>query len=768
MATQTRTVRIVVDTKGARDAREQAKAIGEINKAVKDTADAFGALRTITQGLAGATIFGFGIRELATMADTMTLLNSRIQVFVGSVEKTKVVMSELSNIATETKSSISDVAEVFSRIITATARLNISTESQLGLAKVLQQSFRLSGSTAAEATASTIQFAQALSFGQLRGQELRSVLSQNSVLATVFSKAIEGSGKDIYKFAEAGGFTTKFVLKVLAQNFDEIEKKANTLSQTFAQTLTLAMNKFILKVDEINTKFDLNGKFAKGMDLAIEKSDALLVVFTAIATSALPTILTRLTAIASTLSPITAAFAAIGASIVLVIQNLDAIKHDLQEFSLIGQKMFFDLAKSATSAAGVIFGAIGKDVPKFILEARSGIEENLARISRGFNTLEKEAQDFQDKGLKGEGSLLLFRAGIKDINNYAQALSDASDSINTKVLIDFDKLIGELNVKFNKGLIDVQAYNEKLRELTSGKLNEELSKGSISINKFNSELQKLDIEALGRELEYGTISLEDFNLMISAFKIEELEEKFQRGKISAGEFHEELSKINGDNFLAAQSAGEKFIESMGNSANQVAGIVKNAFGTFEEAIFQATKNGKIDFSDFIQSVLDDINRAVIRMTVIAPLVQGISALLNPFGGSFGGASAGSLPVNYTQANGGAWMNGMQMYANGGVVGSPTIFGHSRGLGMMGEKGPEAILPLTRGADGKLGVNSTGNSMTVNIINQTGSEVKTEERTEPGGGRVLDVIIMGKVKEGMMNGYFDQTMSQSWGLKRRGN
>ena len=55
-----------------------------------------------------------------------------------------------------------------------------------------------------------------------------------------------------------------------------------------------------------------------------------------------------------------------------------------------------------------------------------------------------------------------------------------------------------------------------------------------------------------------------------------------------------------------------------------------------------------------------------------------------------------------------------MYANGGVVGSPTMFNHSGGLGVMGEAGPEAIMPLKRGADGKLGVQSSGSqSITVN-------------------------------------------------------
>jgi len=60
-----------------------------------------------------------------------------------------------------------------------------------------------------------------------------------------------------------------------------------------------------------------------------------------------------------------------------------------------------------------------------------------------------------------------------------------------------------------------------------------------------------------------------------------------------------------------------------------------------------------------------------------------------------------------KADGGAFHKGVEMFANGGVVGSPTMFGHSGGLGVMGEAGPEAIMPLKRGSNGKLGVQMEG-------------------------------------------------------------
>ena len=59
-------------------------------------------------------------------------------------------------------------------------------------------------------------------------------------------------------------------------------------------------------------------------------------------------------------------------------------------------------------------------------------------------------------------------------------------------------------------------------------------------------------------------------------------------------------------------------------------------------------------------------------------------------------------------DGGSFTQGrVQPFARGGVVNGPTYFPMRGGLGLMGEAGPEAIMPLSRGADGSLGVRTQG-------------------------------------------------------------
>lgn len=67
-------------------------------------------------------------------------------------------------------------------------------------------------------------------------------------------------------------------------------------------------------------------------------------------------------------------------------------------------------------------------------------------------------------------------------------------------------------------------------------------------------------------------------------------------------------------------------------------------------------------------------------------------------------------------NGGSFAQGrVTPFANGGVVNGPVTFPMRRGVGLMGEAGPEAIMPLARGPDGKLGVRSASSAAPVNIV-----------------------------------------------------
>ncbi|MBF9232065.1 phage tail tape measure protein [Microvirga alba] len=103
--------------------------------------------------------------------------------------------------------------------------------------------------------------------------------------------------------------------------------------------------------------------------------------------------------------------------------------------------------------------------------------------------------------------------------------------------------------------------------------------------------------------------------------------------------------------------------------------------------------------------------------LITTLLKGAGSLLSSLFGPSAGSGAAAAPSPF--AMGGVFSRGMVMpFAQGGVVGAPSYFPLGRGLGVMGEKGAEAIMPLARGPDGRLGVRTGGGgrpvAVTVNV------------------------------------------------------
>ena len=118
-----------------------------------------------------------------------------------------------------------------------------------------------------------------------------------------------------------------------------------------------------------------------------------------------------------------------------------------------------------------------------------------------------------------------------------------------------------------------------------------------------------------------------------------------------------------------------------------------------------------------------------------------------FGSIFGGGpSKAALALPGFAANGAYFDKGVAEFAKGGIVDKPTMFTYANGgagrFGLMGEAGPEAIMPLRRGANGKLGVESHGggaNVITVNV-DASGSKAEGDDDRSKALGKALGVAI----------------------------
>lgn len=137
----------------------------------------------------------------------------------------------------------------------------------------------------------------------------------------------------------------------------------------------------------------------------------------------------------------------------------------------------------------------------------------------------------------------------------------------------------------------------------------------------------------------------------------------------------------------------------------------NGFARAMTSAFATSVTGGKQFDDVLKSLalrLSDLSVRLAFKPLTSALSGGIDSLLSGLTGIGGTPSTASVV---------AASGAVKPFASGGVIGTPTYFPLiGGGTGLAGEAGPEAIMPLRRGPDGKLGVsgNGGGNSITVQI------------------------------------------------------
>lgn len=153
-------------------------------------------------------------------------------------------------------------------------------------------------------------------------------------------------------------------------------------------------------------------------------------------------------------------------------------------------------------------------------------------------------------------------------------------------------------------------------------------------------------------------------------------------------------------------------------ASQSADLVNNAMSGLVGNISDALAGNKVDWEDWASSVLQSMQKIILNAMLVDSLRSASnSGFFSSIGGMFGaGAVSGSTPSGaYNSAASGIKLNAkggayasesLSAYSNS-IVSTPTYFAFAKGAGLMGEAGPEAIMPLTRSADGSLGVRMVG-------------------------------------------------------------
>jgi len=237
---------------------------------------------------------------------------------------------------------------------------------------------------------------------------------------------------------------------------------------------------------------------------------------------------------------------------------------------------------------------------------------------------------------------------------------------------------------------------------------------------------------------------------------------FGDGKKDGNIFQDPVSQDVENDTKKARDILDKYAQSVKNVNQQIANSFVSTFKRLEDSLVEFVTTGTLNFRKFAQSIIQEITRIFIRSQIIKPLT-GFFGNMFTGSGSDKGSSFIIPDTSLTDIDSSLFLGGTNAftqnakgnvfaknkivpYAMGGIVNKPTLFPMANGMGLMGEAGAEAVLPLKRGRDGKLGVMSQGGGST-NIVVNVDASGSTVEGDEDGGrelGRLISVAIQSEL------------------------
>jgi hypothetical protein len=227
----------------------------------------------------------------------------------------------------------------------------------------------------------------------------------------------------------------------------------------------------------------------------------------------------------------------------------------------------------------------------------------------------------------------------------------------------------------------------------------------------------------------------------------------------------------------------KALESIEDNGKKAASEMERAFegwaNNFSSSLNDMVWGAEMSFGSILESFGKMITQMIIQHQVVEPMFNAMKGsdfgsaiggfLGNMFSGGGGAASTPTANIGYTPsfAQGGAF-GSISGYSNQ-IVSSPTAFdfsglkAFSTGGGVMGEAGPEAVMPLTRMPGGNLGVKAQPGEVNVMIYNNTGAKTEVKETPNASGGK--DIVVM--IDEALGNLVDGNRGKLSQSLNRRG-
>jgi tape measure domain-containing protein len=732
-----------------RTTQATSRAMQQMQRSVGGLDNAFLTLRRTFLSFFAISTVTRAVKDVADYADAWKLATNQIAAANSIATLQARSMESLNQLASESRSSLADTAELYARLLRSTEGLAKSESEVAKVTSIVTQAFKAGGASMQEAANGARQLGQSLASGIFQGDELRSIRENAPLLAQAIAAEFHTTIGGLKALGAEGKLTADRVFKAILENSKPIEDAFKATNATIADSFTVLNNSITEYLGELDSATGVSKSFTKSLlDMAQALRDAskaptgtsdfkntvndLLIVLRAVSARLVEQKQRAEEAVGGAID-LGEAFKTGALNLLtwlnpalLVIRNAEAIRKAFEQAT--DSVETFHASQGRTGVGGVNLpttfatgggrGFTGPGVGGF-----SPSKETLDAIMKW----REEA-----KGATGDMARLAAAAKMGQ---------EAFDQMNDRIEAE--------NFLLSKGmpLHDARAQ-QYIAEYVAAK---QAQRGIDDLVDSTEELKELQIELaqtgqLQTALGTSIVAYNDMKIHIEAVNM-----ALRAGVDASTEAGRAWVKLAEDTIRAKEEL-ERMEERVGLVARTINSTISSALSTVSSSFANAVVEGE-KFRDMLDSLLKDLARlalnAVFNMflqqifgALAVPGTAG-SGLLGLFGGGGGGgpmlnaAFAGLGPNTPSLTATQSLLPGELTYHKGGIVGEWPRF-HN---GLMPNEMP-AILQKGEGVFTPDQMKALGGKTENNftVINQTSGRVDQEERRNSTGGTDITVFI----------------------------
>jgi tape measure domain-containing protein len=246
------------------------RAFDSFNKNAKSAENSVKRIATVLVG-------AFSVKEIAEAANVMIGVRNRMNALTGSADKTTSAMNQMRRVASDSRSDFDAVAMLYTRLALATEHLGATQRDVADATQTVANTFIIAGSHAQEANNSARQLAQGLASGALRGDELRSVMENNTILTKMLADGLNMTIGELREFGHAGKLTAETVMPILIKGTKETNEQITKMPMTLGQAAVALRNNFQFMIGDIEELTGIFSKIAGAVGFLANNMDALLI-----------------------------------------------------------------------------------------------------------------------------------------------------------------------------------------------------------------------------------------------------------------------------------------------------------------------------------------------------------------------------------------------------------------------------------------------------------------------------------------------------------